>query len=231
MWARWVGEAQRFEVSAPLERFDVVLRERRMSGSAERRCWRPDGTRRSRCCGVVFWFLSCRGRVGVAPWPGSRRGVGTGRRFCWWWGSLVRFSLVGSIIRRVLSAAHRVFWLERIAFCAIGGSALSALCRSGRTAFLPFLNGPFQGAWHRAADRCVRSSGRREEERAYRLDESRSPLASRPSPPCGRRRRSDVHHESTSRANGFGIAAVGCSWYARAGLVDHDGVKVSDKRA
>lgn len=55
-----------------------------------------------------------------------------------------------------------------------------------------------QGAWHRAADRCVRSSGRREKERASRLDESRSPLASRPSPPCGRRSRCDVRSEIDS---------------------------------
>lgn len=88
-----------------------------------------------------------------------------------------------------------------------------------------------QCAWHRAADRCVRSSGRREEERAERLDESRSPLASRPSPPSGRRSRSDAHLESTLLPNGFCIAAVGSSWHARAGLVDHGCVKVSDKRA
>lgn len=143
MWARWVGEAQRFEVSAPLERFDVVLRERRMSGSAERRCWRPDGTRRSRCCGVVFWFLSCRGRVGVAPWPGSRRGVGTGRRFCWWWGSLVGSSQASSIIRRGRSAARRVVRLERIAFPPSVGSAFWPSGRAGGTEVLPSWVAPF----------------------------------------------------------------------------------------
>lgn len=45
--------------------------------------------------------------------------------------------------------------LERIAFCTISGTAFSALCRSGRTAYLPFSNGPFH--WNASAGLASRA--------------------------------------------------------------------------
>lgn len=56
----------------------------------------------------------------MAPWPGRRRGVGTGRRFCWWWGSLVGSSRDSSITRRGRSAALRFVRLERFEGSVLG---------------------------------------------------------------------------------------------------------------
>ena len=119
--------------------------------------------------------------------------------FCWWWGSLPMVQPGCSTFGRVLRPI-RVFWLERIAFCAIGGSALSALCRSGGNDVLPFLERPVPVL---GIEPLIAAfiSGRRG--RAEPIGSMNPGVASRGSAVALRSaRRSDVHHESTSRANG-----------------------------
>lgn len=79
----------------------------------------------------------------MAPWPGrekSRR-IGTTLLLVVWFAGTVQ---PGWLDHSTWPVAGRWFVrLKRIAFCAIGGSAFSALRRSCRTAFLPFSNVPF----------------------------------------------------------------------------------------